>query len=322
MTKSAVIRAAGPDGPGASQAPAAHPLLVGTLCYLFASIFWGVNVPLTSILFHTFDPFFLAPLRVALAALVLLLVAMATLGWRAALVPIRFGRFALMTGSLAGFFLLYNLGLKYTHPITAAAIMAATPVYAAVTLRLITGAPLENGFWGAAALTVIGTGIAIYGRASSQGQGLQLQGGELLIVLSYACWNLYSICAQRWFAPDIAQVRRTYAAMAGAVAWLLLGWAAVRTAGLVGPPNLAPGGEAIAWLLVTAVFATGLSVVAWNIGVNRIGLAAGSLWQNTVPVFAVLTSMLFGFVPTPAQALGGAIVIAGVIYMQWRKARG
>jgi drug/metabolite transporter (DMT)-like permease len=48
-------------------------------------------------------------------------------------------------------------------------------------------------------------------------------------------------------------------------------------------------------------------------------VAIGSLWQNTVPVFAVLISLLFGIVPTAEQVVGGAVVIAGVLYMQWRK---
>ena len=59
-------------------------------------------------------------------------------------------------------------------------------------------------------------------------------------------------------------------------------------------------------------------------GANKflwLGLLAGMLWQNTVPVFAVLIGMLFGIFPSAEQAIGGAIVIAGVLYMQWRKFR-
>jgi drug/metabolite transporter (DMT)-like permease len=73
---------------------------------------------------------------------------------------------------------------------------------------------------------------------------------------------------------------------------------------------------------VTAVFCTALAVVAWNVGVARLGIAAGGLWQNAVPVFAVLISLLvFGVVPTGAQVLGGAVVMAGVAWMQWHTVR-
>lgn len=307
--------------PGSSAPAAGRALLVGTTCYLLASLFWGMNIPMTAILFRTFDPIFMAPVRVAIGALVLLAIVVAVYGWRSFGTATTAPRLALMTLAMAGFYVLYNLGLRYTNTITAAAIMAGGPVYSALTLRILFRTPLEKGFWGAAALTLLGAGIAVYGRASDSGQGLVLQGGEPLILLSMVCWTLYSIWSQRWFDPAVPQLRRTYAALVGSALWLFLFWALVRAAGLVGPPQLQPGPDAITWLLVTAVFATALGGFAWNIGVNRVGLAAGTLWQNTVPVFAVLISILFGIHPTAEQVLGGAIVIAGVLYMQWRRVR-
>jgi drug/metabolite transporter (DMT)-like permease len=226
-----------------------------------------------------------------------------------------------MSGLMAAFFVLYNLGLKYTHPITAAAIIAGTPVFAALTMRVSIGARLEKGFAGAAALTLVGAGIAIYGRASDTGQGLALQGGEPLLVLALVCWTQYSIYAQRFFATGVSQLRRTLAAITGALPWMVGSWLLVWGTGLSGPPLLDVTAEAVLWLLLTGIFATALSGLAWNMGVNRLGLAAGSLWQNTVPVFGVLIAMLFGIVPTGAQLLGGAIVMSGVLYMQWKKGR-
>ena len=42
-----------------------------------------------------------------------------------------------------------------------------------------------------------------------------------------------------------------------------------------------------------------------------------------VPVFAVLLSMLlFGVSPLAEQVIGGAVVLAGVLYMQWQRVRG
>ncbi len=299
--------------------PATGALLTGTLCYLFSSVVWGANVPLTAVLFRTFDPFFLSPLRVVIATFVLGGLVIATAGWQALRVPVERRRLLVMSFALAAFFFLYNLGLRYTNPITAAAIMAGSPVYAALTLRLFGRAPLDKGFWGAATLTLLGAGIAVYGRATDSGQSLRLEGGEPLLLLAYAGWTLYSIWAQRWFEPGVAQLRRTFISTVGTVMWLTLAWAVLLAIGFVAPPSKVPDAEAVTYLLITAVFATAVGGVTWNIGVNRIGLAAGALWQNTVPVFAVLISMLFGLRPTPEQVLGGALVISGVLYMQWRK---
>lgn len=300
--------------------------LIGSLGYLAATVLWGLNLPLTAALLGHFDPFWLSPLRYGVATLLLGAMLVLSLGPRQLRLPIPLWRVAVMSLCVAGFLVLYNLGLYRTHPMTVAALSAGSPVYVAVVSRLMTGARLERGFWGATLLTLIGAGIAISGRARAggpaAGAAFTLQGGELLVVLAICSWTAYSILAQRWFAPDTPQLRRTYLSTIGAMPWLLLFWGAARAAGLAGPPNLEPGAVPVLQLLVAAVFCTALATVAWNIGVNRLGIQTGGLWQNMVPVFAVLISLLFfGVQPLAEQLVGGAVVLAGVLYMQWQRGR-
>lgn len=302
-----------------SPSPAVGALASGTLAYFATSVFWGANIPLTAILFRSFDPFFLSLIRAALASLVLAGAVTLMLGWRRLALPIGLARLAAMSAAMAGFFVFYNLGLRYTNTITAAAIMAGAPVYGAVTMRLLTGSPLERGFVPAVVLTLVGGAIAVWSR--TDGSGMRLQGGEPLIVLAFACWTAYSLYAQRWFDASVPQLRRTWAATLGAAFWLLPCWALIRAAGIAPPANLSPDAEALLWLGLTGTFSTALGGLLWNVGVSRVGLAAGVLWQNAVPVFGVLISMMFGFVPTGGQVLGGALVLAGVLVMQWQRFR-
>ena len=310
--------------------------LVGTLGYLIASVLWGMNLPLSAALLQHFDPFWVSPLRYAVATVLLGGLLMASRGVRQLRSPIPLWRIAVLSLCVASFLVLYNLGLYRTHPMTVAALSAGSPVYVAVVSRLMTGARLERGFWGATALTLVGAAIAVQGRAragAGAGAGIAgsdaaagaanvLQGGELLVVLAICSWTAYSILAQRWFAPETPQLRRTYLTTVGALPWLLLFWAGARATGLVGPPNLQPAAGPVVQLLVAAVFCTALATVAWNTGVNRLGIQTGGLWQNMVPVFAVLISLLFfGVQPLPEQLIGGAVVLAGVLYMQWQRAR-
>lgn len=286
---------------------------------LAAAAFWGANVPLTAQLLDTFDAYFLSLLRCMLAvtvtgALMLALEGAASL--RTAL-PLR--RWAGLSLAMASFYWLYNLSLAHTHPITASAIAAGSPVYAAILLKLMVRAPLARGFVGAALLTIVGAGIAVAGRALASNQAVTLEGGEPLLVIALFCWTLYSYLAQRWFPPGVSQLQRTFVSMTGALVWLTIGWAGMRLGGWLGPANLQPGPQAIVYLVITSVFATAVGSVAWNIGVNRSGLAVGSLWQNTVPVFSVLIAMGFGMQPTVYQVAGGLLIIAGVLYMQWRQ---
>jgi len=295
---------------------------VGAVCYLLACLFWGLNIPLTATLFATFDAFWLACLRLSIATLILACWVAITLGVQRLRSPIPWWRVLVMSGCVSGFFVLYNLGLLYTNTITAAAIMAGSPVYGAVVFRVMTRAPLERGFWGAALLTVIGAVIAIWGRAGATGQSVALGGGEPFIVASFVAWAVYSILAVRWFPSNTPQLSRTFLTSLCAIPWLLLWWSLARVAGLAGTPNLHPDPTALTYLLITAVFSTTLGNVLWNNGVARLGVNAGMMWQNTVPVFAVLISLVvFGVRPLFEQILGGALVLAGVLFMQWNKMR-
>jgi len=311
----------------APAAGAARAVWAGTLAYLAACLLFGLNLPLSAELLKHFDPFWVSPLRYLVSAAMLGCMLLLSLGPRQLRSPIPLWRVAVLSLCVAAFLVLYNLGLYRSGPLTVAAISAGSPVYVAVVSRLMTGARLERGFWGATVLTLVGAGIAISGRARAVTPdgvdiAFSLQGGEILVVLGICSWTAYSILAQRWFEPGTPQLRRTFLTTVGALPWLLLFWAGARASGLVGPPNLQPTPPQVAQLLVAAVFCTGLATVAWNIGVNRLGIQTGGLWQNTVPVFAVLIALLFfGVQPLAEQLIGGAVVLAGVMYMQWQRVR-
>ena len=302
--------------------------LAGTLGYLTACLLFGLNLPLSAALLQTFDPFWVSLLRYVVSAALLGVLLLASAGARQLRTPIPPWRVAVLSFYVAAFLVLFNLGLYRTHPMSVAAVMAGSPVYVALVSRLMTGARLERGFWGATALTLLGAGIAIWGQARAgigvgRDTGRAFTGGcALLVVLGICSWTAYSILAQRWFEAGTPQLRRTFLTTVGALPWLLLAWALARAFGLAGPPKLQPGPAPLAQLLVAATFCTGLATVAWNVGVSRLGIHSGGLWQNTVPVFAVLLSLLlFDVPPLSEQVAGGALVLAGVLYMQWQRWR-
>jgi len=294
----------------------------GLAAFLVTSLFWGANLPITAVLLRSFDPFWLTAWRLVLATAALGAMIWVTEGRAALRIDISWQRFCLLGLSIGVFFIDYNVALQYTNTITAAAVMAGAPIYAVATLWLVIGAPIERGFSVALALTVVGGAIAIYGRTGESGSGLVLGGGEPLVMLSVVLWTIYSIQSQRWFRPATSQLRRAYVASLGAIPWLFVFWGVSRITGLAGPPNLAPDTEAILLFVITAVLATAIGNYTWNIGVSRMGIAMGSLWQNAVPVFGVLVAMLFGIHPHLEQVVGGILVISGVLYMQWRRMRG
>jgi drug/metabolite transporter (DMT)-like permease len=264
-----------------AAASASRAFWAGTLGYLASCLLFGLNLPLSAELLKHFDPFWVSPLRYLVSAVMLAGMVLVSVGPRQLRSPIPLWRVAVLSLCVAAFLVLYNLGLYRSGPLTVAAI------------------------------TPDGMQVAF-----------SLRGGEILVVLGICSWTAYSILAQRWFEPGTPQLRRTFLTTVGALPWLLLFWAGARAIDLVGPPNLSPAPVQVAQLLVAAVFCTGLATVAWNIGVNRLGIQSGGLWQNTVPVFAVLIALLFfGVQPLAEQLIGGAVVLAGVLYMQWQRLR-
>jgi drug/metabolite transporter (DMT)-like permease len=300
-----------------------HPhrhLLGAFAAMLFVGASWGANVPVTKVMLSYFDLVPMAALRTIAAATVLGVLLWLAEGGRALRVTIDVMRFLLLGLMVAGFFGLYALGLRYSNPITAAAVQVAGPLVSAATVRVITGLRFDPGFGVALALTLLG-GLILAASSLSGAGHLTFGGGEIVVLGTNVLWTLYSIKAQAWFADGVSQLHRAYVASVSAAGWLILsGVAAVALLGAHSPFGVS---DAWVWaqLIGVAGLASGMGSYAWNIGVSRLGVAIASLWVNLVPFFAVLWSMAYGFMPNVYQIAGGLVALSGVVYMQWRRLR-
>ena len=64
-------------------------------------------------------------------------------------------------------------------------------------------------------------------------------------MLALVCWTLYSIYAQRFFAPGVTQLRRTLVAITGALPWMIGCWLLMWATGAPGPPLLGADRRAV-----------------------------------------------------------------------------
>ncbi|MBV8191547.1 MAG: DMT family transporter [Alphaproteobacteria bacterium] len=298
-----------------------HPhrhLLGAFAAMLFVGASWGANVPVTKVMLSYFDLMPMVALRTIAAAVTLGVVLLLAEGSQALRVTIDAGRFLLLGLMVASFFGLYALGLRYSNPITAAAVQVAGPLVSAATVRVVTGLRFDPGFGVALALTLLG-GLILAASSLSGAGHLTFGGGEVVVLGTNVVWTLYSIKVQAWFADSASQLHRAYVAALSAMFWLVLcGLGAVALLGACSPFAV---GDPWVWtqLLGVAGMASGMGSYAWNIGVSRLGVAIASLWVNLVPFFAVLWSMAYGFIPNVYQIAGGLVALSGVVYMQWRK---
>jgi len=79
--------------------------------------------------------------------------------------------------------------------------------------------------------------------------------------------------------------------------------------------------EILIGILISLMVSVPLSIAMFAHSSIENALAPFLVASQAVPVFAIAVAMLIGFEPTIQQLLGGAIVLAGVLSMQWRKFR-
>ena len=292
-------------------------LLGAFAAMVFVGASWGANVPVSKVMLGYFDVVPMAAIRTAVSAIVLALLVAMVEGVRGLRIDVGLRRFLLLGLMMAGFFVVYTLGLLFSNPISAAAVQVAGPLVAAVTVRLATGARFDAGFVPALGLTVLGGAILVSGSLLDSGS-VTLGGGEVIILSSNVLSTLYSLKAQAWF-DRASQLHRTYVSSVSTLGWTALLSVMLIALGWTRSPFTVPDPWVWTQLLTVAVFAGTLGGYFWNVGASRLGVAIASLWVNLVPFFAVLWSMAYGFMPNAYQILGGLVALSGVVYMQWRK---
>jgi drug/metabolite transporter (DMT)-like permease len=284
---------------------------------IFVGASWGANVPVSKVMLEHYDLLPMAALRTFIAIVVLGLLLLAVEGARSLRIGLPPGRFALLGLMMASFFAIYIFGLKFSNPISAAAVQVAGPLVSAVTVRAVTGARFDPGFGTALVLTLIGGAILAAGSVVGKGD-VTLGGGEIIILMSQGMWTLYSIKAQAWF-DRASQLQRAYVASLSAWGWTTAAALALVALGWSRSPFIVSDAWVWTQFIAVAVFASSLGGYFWNIGASRLGVAVASLWVNLVPFFAVLWAMAYGFWPNFYQIAGGLVALSGVVYMQWRK---
>ena len=101
-------------------------------------------------------------------------------------------------------------------------------------------------------------------------------------------------------------------------AWTL--WAGLPFVVLVGAPDLvrtdwsAVSLQAWIGVVYAGVFAIGLAYLLWYRGVRIIGQNRTAVYQNLVPVVALVSAWLWlAETPTPQQLAGAGVILSGVI---------
>ena len=275
-----------------------------------ALLLWAVSFPATHIALSAYPPAHLALARYLLATLVLL----AYCAMARAPLPRRTDLPALiLTGLLCGtaYQLGFNFGMRTVASGPAAVLVDTVPIFAALFGFFFLRERLGAWAVGGVALGFIGTVLIAAGEAGAS--GFSFEPGAAYLLLAALAFSLGSVVQKPLLARLPAIPATAYYFVAAT-----LGLCAFAP-GL--PASVAAAPASANWaLLFLALFPAALAFVLWSYALARLPVAqvASSLYLVPVLTFPIAWVWL-GEVPSPLSFCGGAVALAGVLLVQFKR---
>jgi drug/metabolite transporter (DMT)-like permease len=218
--------------------------------------------------------------------------------WPALIGPALFG--------LIAYNVLLYCALQHTTAVNASLINAFNPALISVAAAVFLRQRLTLTAAGGIAVALIGVLWVLTGghprTLLTNGLGV----GEVFMLGAITAWTAYTLVGRR-NTGQIPPITAT--AVQACLAVILLSPAVLLTGG----PHLPTSHGPLLALLFVGFFPSVISYVMWNKALTTIPPARAGVFLNMITVFAVAISIALGQPFTVAQAIGGLLVITGVI---------
>jgi len=285
------------------------------LSLLLMALIWGVNY--TSVKYGTglMAPLAFNGVRVALAAVSLVVVAQLARAWFGIERdgwPARRDAIALfLLGTLGNgvYQILFVEGIARTRAGDAALLISASPAFIAIIGRLRgTERVARRGVVGIA-LSILGMGLVVAGTADTGASRNATLLGDSLLLISSLCWSVYTVYLQP-YTHRIGGIHLSALTMIGGMVPLLIVAAPSMVATNWGAlPMLAWGSVAYSGL-----FALVIAYLFWYHGVRVLGPTRTAMYSNLQPVFALAVAWLvLGEGITGWEIAGAVSIITGLL---------
>ncbi|MGH6719532.1 MAG: DMT family transporter [Alphaproteobacteria bacterium] len=303
----------------AHPAHAVDPPARAAALLVLACLFWAGVFVIGRGVRDSVPPMALTFIRFVIAALVLLPIAWRPLRveWRRVLAA---WRWFLVLGVMAiGLFpVLLLLALARTTAINGSLINSVQPVMTVALAYLVARETFSRrqGLGLAASLT--GVLVIVTGGDPLLIARLELNTGDLMIVLALVLWTLYTVALRHLPAdlhPNVVALAIIVVGIPFAVPLFALEVAAGRL------PTFDLG--TVATIAYFGVLPSALALLFWNRGVAALGANRAGVFVHLIPVFAIVLAIAFlGEQPKGFHAVGMALVLAGVALATFRRATG
>lgn len=271
---------------------------------VLATLFWSGNLAVGQAAVNTLTPLELTFWRWALAALPLVALAhfVERPDWRAVLGRWRVLLLLSVLGMCCYTLLLYT-ALQHTSALNASLITAANPALIVVMAIFILGEKPGALGWLGIALGLTGVLLVLTRGELGRVFSLTFNVGELLMLGAIAVWGFYTIISRWLELPAIAAT-----AVQVVMATVLLAPAAAAAGARF--PSTAAEGWSIAYI---AAFPSLGAYLCWNLALKTTPPGTAGNYLNLIVVFTAAITVLTGSPVTLTQAIGGLLVITGVV---------
>ncbi len=284
--------------------------------YLMLTVaIWGGTFVAVKIIVADISPLVGAFLRFLLASLCLIPVLIYKERWNA-LVSLRDIPLLVLLGLSGVTF--YNIfffnGLSLTTSINGGLIIAFSPVLTTVLSPFVLGEKLKLRQFFGFLISLSGVIYIITKGSLFLLASLQVNKGDIFISGGAFCWSIYSMggkIATRKYSPLLST---TYACALGTLFLLIAALPQLQRFTLEQLTY-----RSMIALIYMGVIASALSFVWWYEGIKKIGASQAAIFQNFIPVFSALFSvMILGEKFRMYHLLGAVLVILGVIISNQR----
>ncbi|MBD2810152.1 DMT family transporter [Xenorhabdus sp. Vera] len=280
---------------------------------LFATFFWGSNFQATKIALDSLPPWTTSVERFAFAVLAIFIFLSLKGGIRSKVLRQNLPAFVILgTIGVAGFNGALFVGLQSSNPITAALIMATTPISANILEAIMNRRfPNSSRIFGMI-ISLFGVALVITnGQLFSEGS-IHTTSGDLIIFAGSLGWAIYTV-GTRTFITDATPLETTSWTMLFGT--LILAIAAIFIESPL-PSLLSGKPESHLASIYMGIAGSVFAYLFWNIGIATRGPGKTAIFFNFVPIFALGIQITLGDAPSPAQLIGITITIAGVLLGQ------
>lgn len=282
-------------------------MLTYGLVFLITAI-WGLNVVFLKVLVENLPPQTMTAFRIMIAGITAIIIVYFAKSLRG--LSVRewlYTAFGMIFGVILHHLTL-ALGLMTTAASTGSLILSLVPLATAVLAVIFLGEQLTK-------MRVLGFILALAGVFFIQGgsfSGLKLSQGELLLFTSMFAQAISFIFIKKATATLDSKAVTAIMNLAGSVGLLLIAFIAEPD----GLSNMTSASLGVYIVLFTSgIVATGIGHMVFNSAIQKIGASKTAIFNNFVPFFGVLFSVIFlNEMIEPAQLIGFVFIVAGVLF--------